>query len=234
MNVLSQWTDVLLRGDVQAAMGGVETVLLVLFLAFCIGHLVGWVYMVTHTGLSYSRMFVASLVVIPVIVALVMMLMQGNIVIAFGLLAVFAVVRFRNVLKDTRDTTFILWAIVQGLAVGTMRLGTAVLGAVCIAAIFLYLRMTLFGSRHRYDVVLSLHWTGFPAELSALKPIIRRHCVRAHLAGQRSSEGEGLDLSYHLLMRDPARSRELLKDLEATEGVTSASLYHREQDESEI
>ena len=234
MSIMNKWVEMLFRGDVQFSLGGVETALLVLFLAFCIGHMIGWVYMWTHTGLSYSRMFVASLVVIPPIVALVMMLMQGNIVIAFGLLAVFAVVRFRNVLKDTRDTTFILWSIVQGLAVGTMRFGTAVLGAVCIAAVFMYLRLTLFGSRHRYDVVLSLHWTGFPAALGVLKPIIRRHCARAHLAGQRSSEGEGLDLSYHLLMRDPAKSRELLKDLESTEGVTSASLYHREQDESEI
>jgi hypothetical protein len=230
---MNDWINILFQGDL-GAVGGAETVAFIVLFSFVLGHFIGWVYMWTHRGLSYSQTFVASLVVIPVIVAIMMVLMSGSIIVAFGLLAVFAVVRFRNVLKDTRDTTFILWAIVQGLAVGTMRLGTAVLGAVCIAAIFMYLRMTLFGSRHRYDVVLSLHWTGFPVELSALKPIIRRHCVRAHLAGQRSSEGEGLDLSYHLLMRDPGRSRELLKDLESTEGVTSASLYHREQDESEI
>ena len=50
-------------------------------------------------------------------------------VIAFGLLAVFAVVRFRNVLKDTRDTTFILWAIVQGMGAGTYRYATTIIGA---------------------------------------------------------------------------------------------------------
>jgi hypothetical protein len=100
--------DILFYGDIGATALGWETVFLVATMAFCIGHVIGWIYMWSHTGLSYSRLFVAALVVIPVLVAMVMMLMSGNIVIAFGLLAVFAVVRFRNVLKDTRDTVFIL------------------------------------------------------------------------------------------------------------------------------
>ena len=35
-----------------------------------------------------------------------MMLLAGNLLVAIGLLSVFAMIRFRNVLKDTRDTTF--------------------------------------------------------------------------------------------------------------------------------
>lgn len=231
---MPNWLEVFLSGDLVSTLGGVETVLLVSVLAFVLGHIIGWVYMWTHTSLSYSRSFVASLVVIPVIVALVMTLMSGNIVIAFGLLAVFAVVRFRNVLKDTRDTTFILWAIVMGLAVGTTRFTTALVGCLCIAAIFLYLRMTSFGTRHRYDVILSLHWTGQGRAAAQLQKILRRHSVRAHLASERAAPDEGMDLSYRLLLRDPSRSRELLEELEATEGVAYASLCQREEDESEI
>lgn len=225
---------ILLNGDMVATLGGVETVLLVSLLAFVVGHVIGWVYMWTHTTLSYSKMFVASLVVIPVLVALVMTLMQGNIVIAFGLLAVFAVVRFRNVLKDTRDTTFILWSIVMGLAVGTMRFSTALIGCACVAAIFLYLRLTSFGSRHRYDVILSLHWTGVGAASAVLGAILRRHSLRSYLASERAAADEGMDLSYRLLLRDPSRSRELLEELEAADGVAYASLSQREVDESEI
>lgn len=225
--------EILLHGDAATGLAGPETALLVMLLAFCVGQIIGWVYMFTHASLSYSRMFVASLVAIPVIVSLVMLLMAGNIVIAFGLLAVFAVVRFRNVLKDTRDTTFILWAIVQGMAIGTMRFSTALLGCLAVAAVFLYLRFTAFGSRHRYDVVLSLHWSGGREELASLGPILRRHSARAKLASQRDAGEEGIDISYRLLLRDPTRSRELLTDLRQAEGVAHASLYHRE-DESEI
>ena len=225
--------DTLLGGGFAGPTGGLEQVLLVVALSFVIGHIIGWVYMWTHLGLSYSRMFVASLVVMPVIVALVMVLMRSQIFIAFGLLAVFAVVRFRNVLKDTRDTVFILWAITLGMAVGTGRYETAVLGCLCVAGIFLYLRFTLFGSRHRYDVILSLHWEGRDQAGRLLRPILKRHSARVQLASERGGPEGGLDISYRLLLRDPARSRDLISELQGTEGVTHASLYLRE-DESEI
>ena len=126
---MGDWMELFTNGDAGFSSISTETVVLALLLSFCIGHIIGWVYMATHIGLSYSQMFVASLVVIPALVALVMALMAGDVVVAFGLLALVAVVRFRNVLKDTRDTTFVLWSIVEGMAVGTLRFSTALLGA---------------------------------------------------------------------------------------------------------
>jgi len=40
--------------------------------------------MLTHSGLSYSRNFVASLVVIPVLTAAVMQVLANNLITAFG------------------------------------------------------------------------------------------------------------------------------------------------------
>jgi len=230
---MNDWFRLYLGGDLGGMPGGVETALLVMILSFCVGQVIGWVYMWTHVSLSYSRMFVTSIAVIPIIVSLVMILMSGNIAIAFGLLAVFAVVRFRNVLKDTRDTTFILWSIVQGMAVGTMRFSTAIMGCMCIATVFLYLRFISYGTRHRYDVVLSVHWQGGRTDLSALKAILVRHSARVQLASQRDGPEEGMDLTYRLLLRNPARSRELIGELNLADEIGQASLYHR-QDESEI
>ena len=65
-----------------------------LLLAFVCGHAIAWVYMFTHTGLSYSKSFVNSLVVIPTIVSMVMLVLSNNLVTAFGLMAIFAIVRF--------------------------------------------------------------------------------------------------------------------------------------------
>lgn len=231
---MSDWMDLFTNGDVGNNLGGAETALLILLLAFCIGHIIAWVYMATHSGLSYSQMFTASLLVLPVIVGLVMMLMQGNVVIALGLFAVVAVVRFRNVLKDTRDTSFILWAITEGLAVGTQRYSTAVMGALIISVVFLYMRFTSFGGRHRYDVILSLQWTGgTDTMLTTLKPLLRRHSMRTRLASQRELDETNIDLSYRLQLRDPKRSRDLVSELQQTPGIGRVSLYHRE-DESEI
>lgn len=212
----------------------VETVLLVSLLAFLSGQFMAWVYMWTHQGLSYSQTFVGSLVVLPVIVALMMLLMRGSIVVAFGLLAVFAVVRFRNVLKDTRDTTFVLWAITVGLGFGTLRFGVALVGVLSVAVVLLYLRLTSFGNRHRYDAVLNLQLTGDLASgLRTLNELLGRYCQRSFLARERRLTDEGLDLTYRLLLRDPSRDEEFRWALSQTSGFEHVSLFMRE-DESEV
>ena len=226
--------DMLLESDFGASACSPSTAGFILLLSFVIGQFIGWIYMLTHKGLSYSQTFVASLVVIPVIVAMMMLLMSGSIAFAFGLLAVFAVVRFRNVLKDTRDTTFILWSIMEGLGVGTMRYSTALMSAVGIALVLAYLWVTAFGSRHRFDAVLSLQLTGdLAGGVGRLKQILHQHSSRALLASERKLTDEGLSLSYRLLLRDPTRSDELQWALKQTEGVENVSLFMRE-DESEV
>ena len=230
---MTNWIDLLFYGDYGAASRGPESVLLVLVLACVIGQLVAWVYMWTHSGLSYSQTFVASLVVLPVLVALMMLLMSGSLVVALGFMAVFAVVRFRNVLKDTRDTAFILWTLVEGMAVGTMQHSTAVVGAVCLGLIFLYLRTTAFGSRHHHDAVLTLILTGNQnGGVELLKSLLRGHCARVQLTTERKLAEDGLQLGYRLLLRDPSRSDELESVLKQTECVERVALFLRE-DESE-
>ena len=117
--------DEFFRNDFAAAPTNVPAMVLGLLLAFAGGHVIAWVYMGTHTGLSYSRSFVNSLIILPTVVALVMMVLSNNLVTAFGLMAVFAIVRFRNILRDTLDTSYVLAVIVIGMACGTMKFATA-------------------------------------------------------------------------------------------------------------
>ena len=78
---MSDWARIFMSGDTGGMTYGPETALLVLVLAFCVGQVIGWIYMLTHVSLSYSRMYVTSLAVMPLIVSLVMILMSGNVVI---------------------------------------------------------------------------------------------------------------------------------------------------------
>lgn len=229
MNLL----DILRFGDPGASQP-VETVVLSLLMGFVLGQIIGWVYMATHTTPSYSSSFVASLVVLPVIVALMMILMAGSLFIAFGLLAVFAVVRFRNVLKDTRDTTYILWAIVEGMAVGTFRYSTALVGAGCVVLVLLYLWLTEFGVRHRFDAALSV---SVPVDVGGtrekLEQILHRFSDRTILTGERLSADARNILSYRLLLRDPARRGELRAELASAGDVQELSFYLQD-DEAEL
>ena len=124
---MDRWVDLFVYGDAGPTAGDPETVIFIMVMSFVVGQTIGWIYMWTHKVLSYSQTFVASLVVLPAIVALMMSLISGSLYVAFGLLAVFAVVRFRNVLKDTRDTIYILWSIVEGMSVGTQRYTSAII-----------------------------------------------------------------------------------------------------------
>src|SRR5437667_12690945 len=108
------------QGDNTVMPANWPAVLLGLLLAFACGHIIAWVYMFTHSGLSYSRSFVNALIIMPTIVALVMMVLSNNLITAFGMMAVFAIVRFRNILRDTLDTAYILCVIVIGMAAGTL------------------------------------------------------------------------------------------------------------------
>ena len=226
--------NALLQGDYGIAPTSFQTVLLAMLLAFLMGQLIAWVYMFTHSGISYSRSFVVSLILMPVIVALVLMVLSNNLVTAFGLMAVFAIVRFRNILRDTLDTSYVLAVIVLGMACGTQKFSTAIVGTFIIAGLMIYLWFTSFGMRHRYDLILNLHWSRAAAELPALDRLLERHSFRAQCANRHfDSEAVGADLSYRLLLRDPNRVGDLLRELAMLPGVEQVSSMKAE-DESEV
>lgn len=226
-------TDWLLRGDFGTMPTNVPAMVVALLLAFACGHAVAWIYMLTHSGLSYSRTFVNSLVVIPTVVALVMMVLSNSLVTAFGLMAVFAIVRFRNILRDTLDTSYILVVIVLGMASGTLKFSTAIIGCLLTMGIMLYLWLSAFGSRQRYDMIVNLHWAR-ATDLVELTTLLHRHSLRSICASQRSHEGyDGMDLSYRVLLRDPGRMDELLMELRALPGVSRVTGLKSEE-ESEV
>lgn len=221
----------ILKADYGSAPDDLSGMLLGLMLAFLCGHVIAWVYMACHSGLSYSRSFVNALVVLCVIVALVMMVMANNLLIAFGLMAVFAIVRFRNVLRDTLDTTYILASITVGMALGTRKFGTGILGCVLFAVLMLYLFWSQFGTRHRFDLILNLHWARPLGELTELNALLERHSRRAQVASQRANQGyEGTDLSFRLLLRDAARTDDLVTELKALPGVSRITSLKAEDD----
>ena len=226
--------DWLMRGDYGVTPTDYATLGIALLLAFVCGHAVAWTYMFTHLGLSYSRSYVNSLILLPVLVALVMLVLANNLIVAFGLMAIFAMVRFRSILRDTLDTTYVLSVIVIGLACGTMKFASAVLGCLAIIAVMVYFRVTSFGTRQRYDLILNLHWTRPAGELSDLVDLLRRHSRGVRCASQRSAESHsGLDLSYRLLLRDPERTHELMDEVKSFNGVSRASSLTA-GDESEL
>lgn len=226
--------DRFLLGDSGLAPANYPALFLSLLLAFLSGQLLAWVYMKTHSGLSYSRAFVVSLLLMPVIVAMVMLVMSNNLVTAFGLMAVFAIVRFRNMLRDTLDTSYVLAGIVIGMACGLQKYTSAVIGASLLGCLLLYVWVSAFGTRHRHDLILQLRKRPGSAGEAPLQGVFRRHCLTVTPAGRNHSLAGGeQDQAYRLLLRDPARVVELLDELRSLEGVSSVNCTLA-ADESEL
>jgi hypothetical protein len=234
MDQITAITDTLSNGDFGFGPTNFASLTLSLVLAFLMGHIIAWVYMLTHSGLSYSRSFVLALILMPTIVALVMSVLANSLILAFGMMAVFAIVRFRNILRDTLDTVYVLSSIVLGMACGSQKFTTALVGCALLVLTMIYLWVSLFGNRHRYDLIVNLHWALPLTRLDELTRLLQRHSRRTLCASQRSHEGyEGTDLSYRLLLRDPRGAELLMSELREIQGVSRITSMQAEE-ESEL
>ncbi len=222
--------DWLMRSDSAQAPADLPLALLSVSLAFLGGHLLAWVYMITREDRTLSRSFVNALVMMPVLVALVMLVLQDSLITAFGMMSVFAIVRFRNVLDDTQDTTYVLASIVLGLAAGTQRYAIAVIGAAVVTTIFLYLHFTAFGTRRRHGFILNLHWSRPPAELTELLSILQAYGRKVECTSHRARDGGGTDVAYRLMLRDPAQFERMLGELRAVDGISRLTSLRSEED----
>ncbi len=207
-----------------------SSTVLALLLAFVLGQVIAWTYVWTHSGLSYSRSFTQSLVMMTIVVSLVMFVIGNSIITAFGLLGALAMIRFRNVLKDTRDTVFVFMSLVVGMAVGSQRFMIAILGTVALLMIVSYLNLTSFGSLGRYDGYLTLRLADAARGWPEHGPLMRKFCRAVkQVSTRQTGEDEGAEFVYQIGLRDRKRSHELIRELNALEEVRHVSLVVRDE-----
>ena len=220
----------LFSGEHLRAPLDLSLVLLSLGIAFLGGQTFAWVYIATHTGRSAPRSLVNAVVVLPVLVTLMMLVLQDNLVTAFGMMSIFAIVRFRNVLSETHDTTYVFAAIMLGVAAGTQHFSIAIVGCVFVSAILFYLSLVNFDRRITHDLVLHLHWSRPAAELPALNELLARHGRNTECTSFRARDAGGCDVSYLLLLRDPSGVDRMLAELNALEGVQRVNTFKGQEE----
>ena len=220
----------LLNADNARAPVDVRLILMTLGLAFLGGQIFAWVYLATHRGGNAPRSLVNAIVVMPVLVALMMLVLQDNLVTAFGMMGIFAIVRFRNVISETHDATYVFAAIMLGVAAGTQRFTIAVLGCVTVSTILLYLAAVGFDNRVTHDLVLHVYWKRSAAELEALNRLISKHGKNTECTSFRTRESGGSDLSYLLLLRDPRGLDKMLSELNQLDGVEKVNSFRADKE----
>jgi len=208
-----------------------QNVLLSLLLAFVLGQVLAWVYYFTHSGLSYSRTFVQSLVLITVVVAVIMAVIGNNIITAFGLMGALAIIRFRNVVKDTRDIVFVFCTLVVGMAAGSQRYAIAIVGTVILSLITIYLHLTGFGSHRPHNGFLRFNFDGHVGPKHPVLSILKRFCGNFTLISAQDDgvSGSSIEYAYQLMIRSTKKNEQMLAELGKIEGVKNVSLTMQEQ-----
>ncbi len=121
--------------------------------AIICGFIIAGTYMVKN---RYSKSFVVTLVLLPSIVELVIILVNGNIGAGVAVAGAFSLVRFRSAPGRGQEITSIFLAMAVGLATGMGYIGIAILFTVMITVINLLLNVLNFGTDSRGSRILRI------------------------------------------------------------------------------
>lgn len=161
--------------------GAATTPVTALVAAFVFGQLLAWTYEFTFEGLSYSRGFSHTIVLVCLNAGILVLAMQHSLLAGLGLFGVLSMIRFRTDLKTSRDLVFVMAGACIGVACGVGAIVTATVGAVVFSLVSLYLSLSPFGARSRFDGVLRFLIPPAGEEGPTLKRMLRRHCLRTTL-----------------------------------------------------
>lgn len=133
------------RTQSTTGMTDIPSLLLRLGPAIFFGVALSLVYSAVHRDDAMKGSFVRTLVIMPLVAASITMVIDNNIVRAFGLIGAVALVRFRTVIKDTFDMAFIFLSITIGMAAGTTLYWLAGTSLLLFAATLAVLEMINYG-----------------------------------------------------------------------------------------
>ena len=197
--------------------------------AMVLGLVLSWTYCFRS---RFTRSFVITTATLPAIVAVVIMMVNGNVGVAGG----FSLVRFRSAPGKARDIAFIFLSMCVGLVCGMGYVALAVLVTVLIGGMNLVLQLTGLGLA-RSDTARTLRIT-VPEELERfdlLDDCIERYTTRHELASVKTTGmGSLYKLTYDMDLKSLGCEREMIDELRCRNGNLEIAITHQEVSNDEI
>jgi hypothetical protein len=184
---------------------------------------------------SYGRrkadgtIMVTTLVLLAILVAMVSVVIGESMARAFSLVGALSIVRFRTVVEDTRDTAFVIFAVIVGMAAGAGSILVPVVGIPIAGAAALMLSRlgngftagTNGADKSRLDIRIALR----PDAEQLLAGVLQRHLNRFRLTTvDTAQKGTALDLKYEVQLQAGKSMATLVLELNQVEGVQSVEL----------
>ena len=209
-----------------------QEILINLTLSFILGVIISIVYKKTHKGLSYSQSFMLTNIFVAVIVCMVIMIIGNSLARAFALVGALSIIRFRTVVKDTKDTALIFWSLASGMASGTGSYFLALSGTAMISIIAFILHKTNFGSIIKSEFILQFRIESNDEKLSeSFIKIIKEFTIsNVLLNSEISDDSKNIKVSYDVVMKEDKNQTELIKKLADLKGLSEIVIVAAKSD----
>ncbi len=186
--------------------------------ALVLGLILAFAYMFRT---RYTKSFVATVAMLPAVVCVVIMMVNGNIGAGVAVAGVFSLVRFRSVPGTAKEIGIIFVAMGAGLICGMGYLAYAALFTVVMSLVLVIYNGLDFGTRRNAQLYKTLRIT-IPEDLdytSVFDDIFETYTSECELAQVKTTNmGSLFRLTYDLTLKDPDKEKEMIDKLRVRNG----------------
>lgn len=179
----------------------------------------------------YTKSFVVTLALLPAVVCVVIMLVNGNVGTGVAVAGAFSLVRFRSVPGTAKEICTLFLAMGAGLISGMGYLGFAVLFTLVMCAAFLLYNRLDFGAKKNAATFRTLT-VMIPEDLDyagVFEDIFREFTKSCDLVRVKTSNmGSMFKLTYDVELRDVSREKEMIDKIRCRNGNLEISLSKQE------
>lgn len=184
-----------------------------------------------------TRSFVTTLALLPAVVCVVIMMVNGNVGAGVAVAGAFSLVRFRSAPGTAREITMLFLAMGAGLIAGMGYLAYALLFTLVMCALCLLYSRLDFGTRRSAALYKTLRIT-IPEDLDytgVFEDILKEYAEAVELVRVKTTNmGSMFRLTYNLTLRDPAREKEMIDQLRCRNGNLEISVSRQENTAAEL
>ena len=167
----------------------------------------------------YTQSFVVTLAMLPAVVQVVIMLVNGNIGAGVAVAGAVSLVRFRSAPGSAREIGMIFLAMAIGLATGMGYVVLAVAFFLIMAAFVVILGAVQFGSSNEYERELKITIPETLDYEGLFDDLFQKYTRSAQLYRVKTSNmGTLYEVDYHIVLKTERIPREFLDELRCRNG----------------
>jgi uncharacterized membrane protein YhiD involved in acid resistance len=166
-----------------------------------------------------SKGFVITIALLPAVVQIVILLVNGNLGTGIAVMGAFSLVRFRSIPGSARDICTIFMSMAIGLATGTGYIAAAVLFILIVGGICIIYNATGFGEPKQKQKELKITIPEGVDYMEAFQDLFEKYTVKHELIKAKTSNmGSLYKLQYIITLRAPEEEKLFIDELRCRNG----------------